>query len=169
MALKKRGDERILEVNASMQGELTFKDEVNLTINGSFQGKLNTRGFLLIGEKAYVKATILGEEITIAGRVEGNVIAERRLKLIPPANVIGEIKTPLLVVEEGAVLNGNCIMRSEGDNYLSLEEMASYLQIDRETLLKWAEENKVPARKEGEKYFFHREAVENWLSKEKVT
>ena len=169
MALKRKGEGKVLEVNASMQGELTFKDEVNLTINGVFQGKLNTKGTLIVGEKAYVKAEIIGEDITIAGKVEGNIIAEGRLRLIPPANVRGEIKTGVLVVEEGAVLNGTCTMGGGKNKYLTLEEMASYLQIDKETLFRWAEENKVPAKKEGPAYLFDRKEVETWLSREKVT
>lgn len=169
MALKKKGEEKVLEVNASMQGELTFKDPVNLVINGVFQGKLNTKGVLSIGERALVKAEIIGEDITIAGRVEGNIVASKRLRLIPPAEVNGDIKTPLLVVEEGAILNGSCTMKQERSKYLTLEEMASYLQIDKETLLKWAEENKVPAVKEGENFLFDKREVENWLSKEKVS
>ncbi|RKY37286.1 MAG: hypothetical protein DRP73_01935, partial [Candidatus Omnitrophota bacterium] len=136
MALKKKGEQKVLEVNAEMQGELTFKDPVNLIINGNFQGKLNVRGMLSIGERATVNADILGEDILIAGRVEGKITAEKRVRLVPPADVKGEIKTHLLVVEEGAVLNGSCVMGERKSNYLSLDEMAGYLQIDKDTLLK---------------------------------
>ena len=168
MALKKKGEEKILEVNAEMQGELTFKDPVNLVINGTFQGRLNVRGQLSIGERANVKAEIWGEDIVIAGKVEGKITAEKRIRLVPPADIKGEIRTPLLVVEEGAVLNGNCIMGERKSNYLSLEEMAGYLQIDKETLLKWAEEKKVPVIREGGNYYIDKTEVESWLSQEKV-
>jgi len=168
MALKKKGEQKVLEVNAEMQGELTFKDPVNLIINGNFQGRLNVRGVLSIGERATVKADILGEDILIAGRVEGKITAEKRVRLVPPADVRGEIRTHLLVVEEGAVLNGSCLMGERKSNHLSLDEMAGYLQIDKDTLLKWAEEKKVPAIREGGDYYFDRAEVENWLSQEKV-
>ena len=42
--------EKILDVDASMQGTLSFKDPVNLRINGKFEGKLQTKGSLTIGE-----------------------------------------------------------------------------------------------------------------------
>ncbi|MDD5614295.1 MAG: polymer-forming cytoskeletal protein [Candidatus Omnitrophica bacterium] len=169
MAIKKKSEEKVLEVNAAMQGELTFKDPVSLTINGTFQGKLNTKGTLLIGSNAFVVAEIIGDDITIAGKVEGNVCAENSLKIVPPANVRGEIRTPVLIIEEGAVLNGSCSMKSENSKYLTLDEMARYLKIDNETLLNWAEESKVPVIKEGASFFFDRREVENWLSKEKVS
>ena len=54
MAIRRRGDasdEKVLEVDASMTGTLTFKDPVNLRINGRFDGTLDTKGSLTIGEK----------------------------------------------------------------------------------------------------------------------
>jgi excisionase family DNA binding protein len=169
MAVKKKVEnEKVLEVNAAMQGELTFKDPVNLTINGNFQGKLNTKGTLSVGKDAYVGAEIVGEDITVAGKVEGNIIAHKKLTLISPANIKGDVVTPLLIVTEGAVLNGSCIMKSERVNFLTLEEMAGYLKIDRETLLNWVEDSKIPVVREGSNYLFDRKEVENWLSKEKV-
>ncbi|MDP8233201.1 MAG: polymer-forming cytoskeletal protein [Candidatus Saelkia tenebricola] len=167
---KRKVEEKILEVNADMQGELTFKDSVNLTINGTFQGKLNTKGTLFIGQNASVKAEIMGEDITVAGKIEGNISAQRRLRLISPANVTGEIRSPLLVVEEGALLNGLCTMNAETKSkYLTLREMATYLQIEESTLLDWSQENKVPVIREGSRYLFDPKEVENWLSKEKVS
>ena len=58
--------EKILDVDASMQGTISFKDPVNLRINGSFEGKLDTRGNLTIGENAKVTANINGDNIVIA-------------------------------------------------------------------------------------------------------
>jgi len=170
MVKRRLEEEKVLEVNAEMQGELTFKDPVNLTINGTFQGKLNTKGTLFIGQKAVVRAEIIGEDITVAGKIEGNISAVRRLKLIAPANVKGEIKSPLLIIEEGAILNGLCTMKTQTNStYFTLREMANYLQIEEATLLDWAEENKVPVVKEGSQYLFDPKEVENWLAKEKVS
>ena len=97
---KKHEVERILDVDASMQGTLSFKDPVNLKINGKFEGILNTKGNLMIGEHASVNADVTGESIIIAGNVRGNISALKELKLIAPACVVGEIKTPLLLFEK---------------------------------------------------------------------
>ena len=47
--------EKVLDVDATMQGTLTFRDPVNLRINGSFEGNLDTKGNLTIGENATVR------------------------------------------------------------------------------------------------------------------
>ena len=79
--------ERILDVTASMQGSLVFREPVSLRISGRFEGTLETQCELTVGESAQVRADITGDSITIAGRVEGKIIAKRSLKLAAPAAV----------------------------------------------------------------------------------
>src|SRR3989338_1860055 len=98
---RNRAEDKILDVDARMQGTIVFKDPVNLRINGSFEGKLETCGNLTIGENANVKADIQGDRIIIAGKVVGNLIATESISLIPPAVVQGNIQTPVLSVTQG--------------------------------------------------------------------
>ena len=48
-----------------------FRDPVNLRINGKFEGTLETKGNLIIGQTAVVKAGIIGDDIVVAGRIKG--------------------------------------------------------------------------------------------------
>ena len=91
MAFKKKVEDKILDVDASMQGSMTFKDPVNLRINGKFEGTLEVRGNLTIGATAIVNADISGDNIIIGGRVRGRVTAKERLTLLPTAIVEGDI------------------------------------------------------------------------------
>lgn len=90
---KRKGEEKILDVSAAMQGSLVFSDPVNLRINGKFEGKLTTKGVLIIGSDAEVKADISGEDLTIAGTVKGNIRASESLKLDSTAKVFWPIST----------------------------------------------------------------------------
>ena len=106
--------EKVLDIEARMEGNLKFNTPTNLRINGNFVGELETKGTLTIGEKADVKAKIIkGENIIIAGKVSGNIISTKCLTLSSSAKVIGDIKAPLLVVNEGAILKGKCQMPIE--------------------------------------------------------
>ena len=61
-------DDKVINIEAGMQGNLKFTGPVNLRLNGDFEGDLEAKGILTIGEKADVKAkTIKGDSITIAG------------------------------------------------------------------------------------------------------
>ena len=43
MALRKRLEERVMDLDANMQGTLSFKEPVNLRINGKFEGNLEMK------------------------------------------------------------------------------------------------------------------------------
>ncbi len=167
--------EKILDVDATMQGTLTFRDPVNLRINGSFEGTLDTKGNLTIGEQAVVRANIKGEEIVVAGRVYGDIAAERQLSLLPPASVTGNITTPRLRVVEGAFLDGECRMQNtQGDQktspkkLLSADELARYLEVDPSMIFEWANNGKLPGIKDNNNWKFDREQVDEWVASGKV-
>lgn len=105
---------KVIDIEAGMEGSLKFSTPVNLRINGKFEGELDTMGNLSIGEKADVKAKIIkGENITIEGKVKGDIVSSKRLELFAPAKVIGNVKAPVLVISEGAMLKGRCQMPVE--------------------------------------------------------
>lgn len=101
-------EERMIDVTANMQGTISFSDPVNLRIQGSFEGKLQAKGQLTVGEKARVKADIEADRVSVAGKVEGKVTAREFLQVTSTGQCIGEITTVRLLVEEGGVLQGEC-------------------------------------------------------------
>ncbi len=179
MALVKKGrkeeEGRILDIDASMQGNLVFKDPVTLRIQGKFEGRLETKGVLMVGENAEIKADIMGEEIIIAGRTNGTVSATKELRLIAPAKVKADIKTPLLNIERGAIFNGTCHMPSEQERSISskailnIEEVSQYLSIDVASLNSWAEQGKIPAFKEANTWKFEKAKVDEWITAGKIS
>src|SRR3989338_1527255 len=164
--------EKILDVDASMQGTITFKDPVNLRINGSFEGKLDTKGNLTIGENARVQANITGDRIIVAGKVTGDILASQGLSIISPAVVKGNIKTPLISITEGAVLEGRLSMlvggEAGGDDLLTLKELAQYLEVEIATLDEWAAKRKIPAFQEDNTWKFRKSEIDRWIQEEKL-
>ena len=159
-----------LEVDASMTGTLTFKDPVNLQINGRFEGTLDTKGNLSIGEKAHVKATIQGESITIHGTVTGNITATTRVELVAGARVTGKVSCPRVSMQDGAILQGTLeMLGGRSDNaWLTLDELARYLEVDVATVSQWAQGGRLPGRREGDQWRFERVKIEEWLAQEKI-
>ena len=171
---KKREDleEKILDVDASMQGTITFRDPVNLRINGSFEGKLDTRGNLTIGENAKVKANIHGDRIVIAGKITGDIVATQGVSIIAPAMVKGNITTPRLSVTEGAVVEGHLSMLNVApagdapDVMMTLKDVAQYLEVEAKVVEEWASKKKIPAQFDSGKWIFSRAEVERWIQEE---
>lgn len=165
MAFKKKVEEKILDVDASMQGTLRFKDPVNLRINGRFEGNLETKGNLTIGPTASVTADILGDNVIIGGKVKGKITARERLTLLPTAIVEGDIYPSKLNITEGAILEGRCSMLGD---YLNADEVAKYLEIDLNSVMDWATSGKIPAAKEGSNWKFERKAIDSWVAAGKI-
>lgn len=164
--------EKILDVDASMQGTIAFKDPVNLRINGSFEGKLDTKGNLTIGENARIKANITGDRIIIAGKVTGDVVASQSVSVVAPALVKGNVRTPVISITEGAILEGQLTMLGTagggGEEVLTLKELAQYLEIEMATLDEWAAKRKIPAFQEDNGWKFRKSEVDRWIQEEKL-
>ena len=174
MAKKKEEfEEKILDVDASMQGTITFKDPVNLRINGSFEGKLETKGSLTIGENAKVRAQIQGDRIVIAGKVKGDITATQSLSVVAPGVIEGNVTTPRLSVTEGAVLEGQLSMLGvkEDDSLdvnLTLKDVAQYLEVEARVVEDWARSKKIPGQQENGEWTFKKSAVDRWIQQERV-
>ena len=158
-------EEKTIEINAQMQGTLSFKDPVNLKINGNFHGTLDTRGTLTIGNSSMVEAHISGENIVIAGKVKGDVIAKKMLVMMPTAVLTGNISTPKLNIVEGAIFQGQCQMV---DEFLNIDEVAKYLELDTTSIAQLADAGDIPARKSGDGWTFERKRIDEWAASGKV-
>ena len=86
-AVKEEHSDKSIEINAQMQGSLSFNDPVNLKINGEFTGSLSAKGTLTIGNNGIVNANISGDNIVIAGRVNGDIArAVEMCRAVPSRN-----------------------------------------------------------------------------------
>jgi excisionase family DNA binding protein len=165
MAFKKRLEEKFLDVDASMQGTLSFKDPVNLRINGKFEGNLDAKGVLTIGPAASVTADITGDSIIVEGKIRGKITARVSLELLPGCVIDGEIYPTRLIVSEGAILNGKCQMLGD---ILNPDELARYLEVEINSILEWANQGKIPAVKQGNDWKFERKAIDSWVAAGKI-
>jgi cytoskeletal protein CcmA (bactofilin family) len=89
-------------------GKLAFEGTVR--IEGEVEGEIAAQDTLTIGEGALVKAKITGTSVIVQGQVTGDVNAKTRLELRAPSKVVGNINTPNLVIQEGAIFEGQCAM-----------------------------------------------------------
>ena len=91
-------------------GELRFRD--TFRIDGRLKGKVVSEHTLIVGETGQVDAEIECAVISIKGTVSGRVAARDRIELLSGARVQATLISPRLVIEEGAVFQGQCDMGS---------------------------------------------------------
>jgi cytoskeletal protein CcmA (bactofilin family) len=90
------------------EGKMTFEGIVR--IDGSFVGEIVSNDTLIIGESADVRAELDVATIVIYGQVYGNIRASVCVEIHAPGHLVGNIVTPGLVVERGAIFDGECRM-----------------------------------------------------------
>lgn len=90
--------------NLAIDGTISGSEAV--LIEGTVRGKINLQSDLRIGTKARIEAQVHAKNVTIEGRVNGDITADDRVELIASATVDGNIKAPKIVVAEGAKFRG---------------------------------------------------------------
>ncbi|MFZ4581850.1 MAG: bactofilin family protein [Paludibacter sp.] len=80
-------------------------------IDGEVEGDISCNGKLIIGQNGMLKGTITCVNAEIVGTVNGNITVSDTLTLRSSAQIKGDVKTKILVVEPNAVFNGTCSMR----------------------------------------------------------
>jgi cytoskeletal protein CcmA (bactofilin family) len=73
-------------------------------------GHLSAVGDIVLLPTSIVKGDVQGLDVTVGGRVEGNVTAEGLLVVQATAVITGRLSMARLVVDEGAYLRGDCVM-----------------------------------------------------------
>jgi cytoskeletal protein CcmA (bactofilin family) len=90
-------------------GEANFK--AMMRVDGHFSGRItSSSGTLIVGANGTVDANIEVAVAVIHGNINGDIIATQRLELGRAAKVNGNIQTPSLIIEQGAIFEGSCKM-----------------------------------------------------------
>lgn len=106
----------------SIEGRINF--EGSLRIDGDFKGEIDSSGLLIIGEGAVLEAVINVDSAIISGEVKGDIDAKNRVELKQPARMYGNVRTHSIVVEEGVIFEGKCLMKGSGGNKASETELS---------------------------------------------
>jgi cytoskeletal protein CcmA (bactofilin family) len=99
-------------------GSLTFDGTVR--IDGKFEGQVITEDTLIIGETGHLIAEISAGTVVCMGRVEGTVMASKKVEIHSTSRVVGNVKSPALYIELGGVLDGTCDMTGKETKIIPL-------------------------------------------------
>jgi cytoskeletal protein CcmA (bactofilin family) len=105
---KKEEIKAFLGEGTEFKGLLSFEGTVR--IDGKFEGEVVSKDTLIVGENAVMSAEVSVGTIVVRGKVTGNIATTKKIEVRSKGEIIGNIKTPLLFVEEGAILDGRCEM-----------------------------------------------------------
>ena len=102
------GSSILLGPRDSLVGKLTVEGDIR--VRGTVEGELAASGDVQIDPSARVSAPISGRNVSVRGKVTGDVIAAERLLLAGHGSLEGNVQVGRLAIEDGATLNGNVSM-----------------------------------------------------------
>ena len=90
----------------------TYRSSRDLRIEGQVKGTIECRGTLHVAQGAQVDAHVEAENIVVAGELSGEIVCRGRLQLMPTGRLRGKVSTQTLVINEGAIYEGQLEMMS---------------------------------------------------------
>jgi cytoskeletal protein CcmA (bactofilin family) len=103
-------NEEITIVGQGAKLEGTVVSAGSLRIDGQVKGQINADGDVALSPQSQVEADIRAQNVSVAGRFKGNLIAKGKAHLARGGRIEGNITSKTLVVEEGGVFHGQSIM-----------------------------------------------------------
>lgn len=116
-----------IEANSTIGEESFFGGRFlvkgNMRIDGRFEGRVLLVDQLQIGPKARIRTDINATSVVVEGVVIGNISASRRILLLSTARVLGDVKTPELIIQDGVILEGRCTI-----SHVRIEDTKAYIE-----------------------------------------
>jgi len=112
----------LLGRGARFEGKLTFEGTVR--IDARFIGSIVTNDVLVVGEAARIDADVSCGTVVVHGEVNGNVKAKTAVDIRHTGKVRGDLETPSLAIEKGAIFHGASKMDPAGAKAAPLKAAA---------------------------------------------
>ena len=94
-------------IGETMVIEADITSDEDIIVEGKVKGNISVSKTLTIGKSGKVKADIKAAVVRVIGEAKGNIIASDKVEILAQGRYTGNIQSQKLVVEEGAILNGN--------------------------------------------------------------
>lgn len=98
----------LLGKGVDFKGIVSFDGTVR--VDGRVEGEIHTTGMLIVGEHAVIKGIISVGVLMNSGKINGVITATEKIEILKPGTLIGDIRTPVIAIQEGSHFHGMCDM-----------------------------------------------------------
>lgn len=104
------GDENftLLGKSVDFKGVVNFNGTVR--IDGRVEGEIHITGTLIVGEHAVIKGIVSVGVLMNSGKINGVITATEKIQILKHGILVGDIRTPVIAIEEGSHFHGMCDM-----------------------------------------------------------
>jgi cytoskeletal protein CcmA (bactofilin family) len=117
----------VASIGKSLQVKGELRGSEDLVIEGRVEGKIALTGFsVTIGQAGKVAAEIQAKTVVVGGLVEGDITADERVEVASTGTVMGNIRSPRVVLNDGARFKGSIDMESKSAPRAAVAETLAY-------------------------------------------
>lgn len=107
-AAPRSGAQTVIGSTIVIDGEVSGDED--LVIEGTVKGKVALRQGLYVESSGVIEADIDTARVEVSGQVTGNIAATEKVELKADCRVVGDIRSPRILIADGAVFRGNVDM-----------------------------------------------------------
>ncbi|WP_308638458.1 bactofilin family protein [Paenibacillus silvisoli] len=100
--------ETVIGLGTHVEGKLV--SENGIRIEGEFRGDIDCKGDVIIGEYGVARCGIIARDLTISGRVYGDIVVKGKMTITASGQLHGNVLAHAMLIQDGAIYNGSCRM-----------------------------------------------------------
>jgi cytoskeletal protein CcmA (bactofilin family) len=89
-----------------------LKSDEDLIVRGRIEAEIESSKALFVENSGIIKANVKVKSARISGVLVGNITAEERVELAPDGRMVGDLKAPKIILNDGAAFRGHIDMQS---------------------------------------------------------
>ncbi|OFX22432.1 MAG: hypothetical protein A2V77_23005 [Anaeromyxobacter sp. RBG_16_69_14] len=106
------GAHTVIGTSIVIDGEISGGED--LVILGTVKGKISLKESLFVESSGVIEADIETANVEVSGHVTGNIAASEKVELKANCKVVGDIRSPRILIADGAVFKGSVDMEIKG-------------------------------------------------------
>lgn len=114
------------ELNTIIGKGSTFTGDINvqnsLRVDGKVKGNVSCTDTVVVGKEGEVEGQVKAKNVLLAGKLSGQIVSTGKVYLEAKACILGDIKAVRLVIDDGAVFDGKCIMNGKNETSKEIEK-----------------------------------------------
>ena len=114
IGLDKDIPQTIIGKSVTVKGEIRGNEQ--LTIEGTVEGRIMIETTVLVRDSGVVKADVDAANVNVAGGVIGNISVTEKIEIVSGGYVVGDIRAPRLIINDGASVKGNIDMEIKSEH-----------------------------------------------------
>ena len=105
-----KNEQEFTQIGRSVQVDGDITGKTDLRIAGKVYGNISIDGELILEKYAIVEGDVKCGADILAGSIKGDVECKTKLILQDNSKIVGNVKAEQLIINEGAIFQGNCDM-----------------------------------------------------------